>query len=212
MAQKLFYDAGLRLIKRRRTFFAQRLLKRSAADKSLFEKKGRAIVFNSLEDLSNRIDDPELNVSKNDFLILQNAGPKSVSGMPESGYLPIPKKLLKNGVKDIVRISDARMSGTAFGTVILHVSPESAVGGPLGLVRNGDEIQLSVKERRLDLLVPHEALERRRQEKLNKESEINIPSRGYAKLYFEHVLQAEKINGTVKQLWFLQIYLICQIT
>ena len=168
------------------------ILKRSAADKSLFEKKGRAIVFNSLEDLSNRIDDPELNVSKNDFLILQNAGPKSVSGMPESGYLPIPKKLLKNGVKDIVRISDARMSGTAFGTVILHVSPESAVGGPLGLVRNGDEIQLSVKERKLDLLVPHEALERRRQEKLNIESEINIPSRGYAKLYFEHVLQAEK--------------------
>ena len=168
------------------------ILKRSAADQNLFERKGRAVVFTSLEDLSNRIDDPDLEVTENDFLMLQNSGPRSGTGMPESGYLPIPSKLSKAGVRDMVRISDARMSGTAFGTVILHVTPEAAVGGPLGLVRNGDEIELSVKNRRLELLVSAEELSRRRVESSSAaEPKSTDASRGYAKLYMEHVLQAD---------------------
>ena len=110
-------------------------------------------MFTSLEDLSARIDDPELDVTPDDFLVLQNAGPLSPSGMPEAGYLPIPQKLARAGVKDMVRISDARMSGTAYGTIVLHVTPDAAIGGPLAKVRNGDRIRLSVKERRIDLLV-----------------------------------------------------------
>src|SRR5207247_6084765 len=129
------------------------ILKRSAADPTLFEKEGRAVVFSSLDDLAARIDDPVLDVTKDDFLMLQNAGPKSGYAMPEAGYLPIPAKLARAGVKDMVRISDARMSGTAYGTIVLHVSPEAAVGGPLSLVRDGDRIRLSVTQRRLDLLV-----------------------------------------------------------
>ncbi len=109
------------------------ILKRSAADKSLFEKEGRAVVFTSLEDMAKRVDDPELDITADDFMVLQNAGPTSASGMPEAGYLPIPKKLSSKGVKDMVRISDARMSGTAFGTIVLHVTPEAAAGGPLAL-------------------------------------------------------------------------------
>ncbi|MFT7594803.1 MAG: dihydroxy-acid dehydratase [Paracoccaceae bacterium] len=164
------------------------IMKRSAADSSLFESEGRAVVFTSLEDLSNRIDDPDLDVQKDDFLILQNAGPKSASGMPEAGYLPIPKKLARAGVKDMVRISDARMSGTAFGTIVLHVSPEATIGGPIALVQNGDRIRLSIKERRIDLLLSEEELAIRR-----ADLEISVPQveRGYGKLYAEHVLQAE---------------------
>ena len=129
------------------------ILKRSAADPTLFEREGRAVVFTSLDDLAARIDDPALDVTAEDFLVLQNAGPKSGYAMPEAGYLPIPAKLARAGVKDMVRISDARMSGTAYGTIVLHVSPEAAVGGALALVRNGDRIRLSVKERRIDLLL-----------------------------------------------------------
>ena len=129
------------------------IFKRSAADPKLFEKEGRAVVFTSLEDLSARIDDPDLDVTPDDFLVLQNAGPLSPSGMPEAGYLPIPQKLARAGVKDMVRISDARMSGTAYGSIVLHVTPDAASGGPLAKVRNGDRIRLSVKERRIDLLV-----------------------------------------------------------
>ena len=129
------------------------VLKRSAADETLFEKTGRAVVFNSLEDLANRIDDPDLDITRDDIMVLQNAGPKSASGMPEAGYLPIPKKLSAQGVKDMIRILDARMSGTAFGTIILHVAPEASIGGPLALVRNGDQIRLSVKEKSIQLLV-----------------------------------------------------------
>jgi dihydroxy-acid dehydratase len=163
------------------------ILKRSAADKNLFEQQARAVVFNSLEDLAARIDDPELDVNANDILVLQNAGPASGSGMPEAGYLPIPKKLAQQGVKDMLRISDARMSGTAYGTIVLHVAPEAALGGPIGLVRNGDRIRLSVKERRIDLLVDPKELERRA-------SDVKPPARiarGYAKLYQDHVLQAD---------------------
>ncbi|MGI9480961.1 MAG: dihydroxy-acid dehydratase, partial [Hyphomicrobiales bacterium] len=167
------------------------ILKRSAADASLFEKEGRAVVFSSLEDLSARIDAADLDVSPDDFLVLQNAGPTSPSGMPEAGYLPIPKQLSAKGVKDMVRISDARMSGTAFGTIVLHVTPEAAFGGPLGLVQTGDRIRLSVRERRIDLLVEESELERR---KMNLETAQRDPEtlRGYDRLYAEQVLQADE--------------------
>ena len=163
------------------------ILKRAAADESLFEKEGRAVVFESLEDLSARIDLPDLDVTRDDFLVLKNAGPRSPSGMPEAGYLPIPKKLAQKGLKDMVRISDARMSGTAFGTVILHITPDAASGGPLALVRSGDRIRLSVKKRRLDLLVAEDELAKRR----GALELPQLPARGYARLYIEHILQAD---------------------
>ena len=166
------------------------ILKRSAADKNLFEKQGRAVVFSSLDDLADRIDDPDLDVTEDDFLVLKNAGPKSPSGMPESGYLPIPSKLARKGLKDMVRISDARMSGTAFGTIVLHVSPDAASGGPLSLVQNGDQIRISVKDRRIDLLVDEAELTRRRENGL-ADMKTAAPARGYQKLYYDSVLQAE---------------------
>jgi dihydroxy-acid dehydratase len=164
------------------------ILKRSAADPRLFESEGRAVVFTSLEDLSVRIDDPDLDVTREDFLVLQNIGPKSAYAMPEAGYLPIPARLARAGVKDMVRISDGRMSGTAFGTIVLHVSPEAAVGRPLAFVRTGDRIRLSVAERRIDLLVEEQELARRRAAFRCPAAQ---PSRGYAKLYMDSVLQAE---------------------
>ncbi len=167
------------------------ILKRSAADKALFEKEGRAVVFSSLEDLAARIDNPELDVRPEDFLVLQNAGPTSGTGMPEAGYLPIPAKLARAGVKDMVRISDARMSGTAYGAVVLHVAPEAAAGGPLALVRDGDRIRLSVSERRLDLLVDEAELGRRKAEWSRVTARHPKPQRGYAKLYMDSVLQAD---------------------
>jgi len=162
------------------------ILKRSAADARLFEREGRTVVFESLEDLANRVDDPALDVTADDFLVLQNAGPKGAPGMPEAGYLPIPQKLSRQGVTDMVRISDARMSGTAYGTIVLHVTPESADGGPLGLVKSGDRIKLSVKARRLDLLVDDAELRRRA-----KAKPAAAPKRGYRRLYLDHVLQAD---------------------
>jgi dihydroxy-acid dehydratase len=164
------------------------ILKRSAADPKLFEREGRAVVFSSLDDLAARIDDPALDVTADDFLVLQNAGPKSGYAMPEAGYLPIPAKLARAGVKDMVRISDARMSGTAYGTIVLHVSPEAAAGGPLALVRNGERIRISVERRSIDLLVPAEELARR---KSAWRAPVDTPRRGYAQLYMQHVLQAE---------------------
>ncbi len=164
------------------------ILKRSAADPKLFEKEGRAVVFTSLDDLAARVDDPALDVAPEDFMVLQNAGPKSGYAMPEAGYLPIPAKLARAGLKDMVRISDARMSGTAYGTIVLHVSPEAAVGGPLALVKNGDRIRLSVKSRRIDLVVPEAELAQR---KATWRAPVAAPARGYARLYMEHVLQAE---------------------
>jgi dihydroxy-acid dehydratase len=161
------------------------ILKRSAADPKLFEREGRAVVFTSLEDLAQRIDDPALDVTPDDFLILQNAGPSSSSAMPEAGYLPIPAKLARAGIKDMVRISDARMSGTAYGTVVLHVAPDAASGGPLARVREGDRIRLSVKERRLDLLVEPAELARR------AIAPAVVPARGYARLYRQQILQAD---------------------
>jgi dihydroxy-acid dehydratase len=164
------------------------ILKRSAADPALFEREGRAVVFSSLDDMAARVDSPELDIRPDDFMVLQNAGPKSGYAMPEAGYLPIPQKLARAGVKDMVRISDARMSGTAYGTIVLHVSPEAAVGGPLALVRNGDRIKISVKERRIDLLVSEAELQKR---KAGWREPSARPGRGYAKLYMDHVLQAE---------------------
>ncbi|HMH48661.1 MAG TPA: IlvD/Edd family dehydratase [Candidatus Acidoferrum sp.] len=165
------------------------ILKRSAADSRLFETEARAVVFESLDDLAARIDDPALDVTAADALVLKNAGPLGAPGMPEAGYLPIPRKLSRAGVKDMLRISDARMSGTAYGTVVLHVTPESAAGGPLGVVRHGDRIRVSVKERRLDLLVDAAELARRRAALGDAKPP---PLRGYRKLFFDHVLQADE--------------------
>ena len=163
------------------------ILKRAAATSSLLEHEGRAVVFSSLEDLAARIDSPDLDVNADDILVLQNAGPRSPSGMPEAGYLPIPKKLAKVGVKDMVRISDARMSGTAFGTIVLHVTPEADLGGPLALVQNGDRIRLSAAAKTIDLLVTPEELERRR---CALPPSSTPPSRGYRKLYHDTILPA----------------------
>ncbi len=161
------------------------IFKRAAATPALFESEGRAVVFDNLEDLSARVDDPDLDIQPSDIMVLKNAGPQA-AGMPEAGYLPIPKKLAHAGVKDIVRISDARMSGTAFGTIVLHVAPEAAVGGPLAAVRNGDRIRLSVANKRIDLLVDDAEIQRR----LANFSPPPMPARGYKALYRRSVLQA----------------------
>jgi len=165
------------------------VLKRSAADAKLFEHEGRTVVFSSLADLAARIDDPALDVTPQDVLVLQNAGPHSSECMPEAGYLPIPKKLAKQGVKDMIRVSDARMSGTAYGTIVLHVTPDAASGGPLALVRNGDQIRLSVKERRIDLLVDEAELKQRAAAMKTCAPQAE---RGYAKLYAREILGADE--------------------
>ncbi|WP_407518540.1 dihydroxy-acid dehydratase [Methylobacterium oryzisoli] len=161
------------------------IFKRAAASPALFESEGRAVVFTGLEDLARRIDDPDLDVRPDDVLVLQNIGPHA-AGMPEAGYLPIPKKLAQAGVKDMVRISDGRMSGTAFGSIVLHVAPESAIGGPLAAVRDGDRIRLSVKDKRIDLLVEEDEIRRRLAEVVPPPA----PARGYKALYRRTVLQA----------------------
>jgi dihydroxy-acid dehydratase len=165
------------------------ILKRSAADAKLFEHEGRAVVFSSLADLAARIDDPKLDVAREDILVLQNAGPNSPDAMPEAGYLPIPKKLAQAGVKDMIRVSDARMSGTAFGTIVLHVTPDAASGGPLALVRDGDRIRLSVKDRRIELMVEAAELKKRA---AVQEPPREKPTRGYAKLYAQEILGADE--------------------
>ncbi len=161
------------------------IFKRAAATPELFESEGRAVVFTGLEDLSRRIDDPGLDVQAGDILVLQNAGPHA-AGMPEAGYLPIPKKLAQAGVKDMVRISDARMSGTAFGSIVLHVAPEAAIGGPLAAVRDGDRIRLSVRDKRVDLLIAPEEVARR----MDGFQPPPAPKRGYKALYRRTVTQA----------------------
>jgi dihydroxy-acid dehydratase len=165
------------------------IFKRSAADARLFEHEGRAVVFSCLADLAARIDDPALDVMPQDILVLQNAGPRSSAAMPEAGYLPIPKKLAKSGVKDMIRVSDARMSGTAFGSIVLHVTPDCASGGPLGLVRDGDRIRLSVTGRRIDLLVEEDELKRRA---AASRSAPDNPARGYSRLYAQEILGADE--------------------
>ena len=163
------------------------IFKRAAATPALFETEGRAVVFDGLEDLAKRVDDPDLDIEPNDIMVLRNAGPVA-AGMPEAGYLPIPKKLARQGVKDMIRISDARMSGTAFGTIVLHISPEAAVGGPLATVRSGDRIRLSVAEKRIDLQVPAEEIARR----LAEHTPPAEHKRGYRALYDRTVMQAPK--------------------
>jgi dihydroxy-acid dehydratase len=163
-------------------------IKIASATPALFQHEGAAVVFDSLEDLEKRIDDPNLAVTPQSVMVLRNAGPIGAPGMPEAGALPIPKKLGSKGVKDMVRISDARMSGTAFGTVVLHVSPEAAAGGPLALVHDGDMIRLDVKGRRLELQVDAAELSRRRA----RWTPPAKPARGYTRLYVERVTQAEK--------------------
>jgi len=165
------------------------ILKRSAADKKLFEKTGTAFVFEDIKEMTKKIDDPKLKITKDDILVLKNIGPKTIYGMPEAGYLPIPKKILKSGVKDMIRISDGRMSGTAFGTIILHVSPESAVGGPFSILKTGDKIKLSVKNKSLNVLLSKKELEKRLK---NTKIKAPIIKRGYLKLYYDTVLQADE--------------------
>jgi dihydroxy-acid dehydratase len=166
------------------------VIKQSAATPKLLQHTGRAVVFESVEDMTLRVDDPALDVGPDDVLVLRNAGPKGAPGMPEAGYLPIPAKLLRAGVKDMVRISDARMSGTAFGTIVLHITPESAVGGPLGLVRTGDMIRLDVAKRSIDLLVDAAELDKRRA--AFKPPSADWAKRGYAHLFNETILQADE--------------------
>jgi dihydroxy-acid dehydratase len=168
------------------------VIKQSAASGKLMQHTGKAVVFDSIEDMMEQLDAPDLEVTPESVLVLRNAGPKGAPGMPEAGYIPIPKKLARQGVKDMVRISDARMSGTAFGTVVLHIAPEAAVGGPLALVRSGDSIRLDVPGRRLDLLVTEEEFNARASAlgpSIHPEWDA---SRGYAKLFLASVLQADE--------------------
>ncbi len=165
------------------------IVKQSAASEHLMTHTGRAVVFEDQEDLAERIDDPNLDVNADDILVMRNAGPKGAPGMPESGYIPIPKKLAAAGVKDMLRMSDARMSGTAFGSIVLHIAPESAVGGPLALVENGDKIRLDVPNRTLDLLVDDVELARRRAA-WTPPAPHDGAERGYLKLYLDHASQA----------------------
>jgi dihydroxy-acid dehydratase len=167
------------------------VIKQAAASPKLMQHEGRAVVFESVEDMTNRIDDPSLDIGADDVIVMRNAGPIGAPGMPEAGYIPIPKRLAQQGVKDMVRISDARMSGTAFGTIVLHVSPESAVGGPLALVRTGDRIKLDVAGRALELMVSDAELEKRRKSWVAPPVPEDA-QRGYAKLYREHVQQADE--------------------
>ena len=167
------------------------VIKHSAASPALLAHTGRAVVFDSVGDLATRIDDPDLEVGPEDVLVLRGAGPKGAPGMPEAGYIPIPRKLAARGVRDMVRISDARMSGTAYGTIVLHVSPESAVGGTLALVETGDRIRLDVAGRRLDLLVPEEELAARRAQWTPPPPHPGA-QRGYLRLFLDTVTQADR--------------------
>jgi dihydroxy-acid dehydratase len=163
------------------------ILKAAAADARLLEHEGRAVVFRDLADMAQRIDSPDLDVEPDDVLVLQNAGPIG-AGMPEAGYLPIPKKLLARGVRDMLRISDARMSGTAYGAVVLHISPEAAAGGPLGAVRDGDRIRVSLREKRIEVALSDAQIA----ERLAGFTPPLTPARGYLKLYAEHILGPER--------------------
>jgi dihydroxy-acid dehydratase len=163
------------------------IIKPSAATAKLLKHRGRAVVFENIEDFHKRIDDPNLDIDAKCIMVLKNCGPKGYPGMAEVGNMPLAPKLLKKGITDMVRISDARMSGTAYGTVVLHVAPEAAAGGTLALVENGDMIELDVAKRRLQLLVTPKVLAKRRAKWQKPKAPL---SRGYWKLYFDHVLQA----------------------
>ncbi|MBS58130.1 MAG: dihydroxy-acid dehydratase [Chloroflexi bacterium] len=165
------------------------IIKPTAASESLLTHKGRAVVFNNHHEMDSEIDDPSLDIHPDDILVMRNSGPIGGPGMPEWGFLPLPKKILAMGVRDMVRLSDARMSGTAFGTVIVHVTPESASGGPLGAVKTGDEIILDVPNRKLDLCVSDREIQRR----LSENTNVNkSETRGYKWMYSQHVLQSDE--------------------
>jgi dihydroxy-acid dehydratase len=166
------------------------IVKPSAATPALLRHRGPAVVFDSIEDMRARLDDPELDVTAESVLVLRGCGPRGYPGMPEVGNMPLPRKLLEQGVRDMVRISDARMSGTAYGTVILHVTPESAAGGPLGLVRTGDFIEVDIDSRSLRLDVSDAELESRSQN-AETQAAYAAPTRGWSKLYVDHVMQAD---------------------
>ncbi|QAS53547.1 dihydroxy-acid dehydratase [Halobacillus litoralis] len=166
------------------------IIKPKAASEHLLNHKGKAVVFTSLKDMEERLNDPDLDVTPDSVLVLQNGGPVGAPGMPEAGMIPIPDKLLKQGVRDMVRLSDCRMSGTAFGTVLLHVAPEAAVGGPIGLIKEGDWIELNVPERKIELLVSPEEISRRQYEW--RPPAFTDYNRGYPLLYRQHVLQANE--------------------
>ena len=165
------------------------VIKPAAADTSLHQHSGPAVVFANYDDMAARIDDPDLPVDANSVLVLQNAGPQGAPGMPEWGQLPIPKKLLADGVRDMVRISDARMSGTSYGACVLHVAPESYVGGPLAFVRDGDLIELDVAARRLSLHISDDELAQRRAQWQQPPPKY---ARGYGALYLQHITQANE--------------------
>jgi len=165
------------------------VIKPSAATQELMKHKGKAVVFENIEDYHDRIDDPNLDIDESSVIVLKSVGPKGYPGMPEVGNVDLPEKLIKKGIKDIVRISDGRMSGTAYGTVVLHISPESSVGGILALVQDGDLIELDVENRKLHLDVSDEELMRRKKNWKLPEPEIN---RGYVHMYLDHVQQADK--------------------
>ena len=164
------------------------VLKVSSASPALLEHSGHVVVFDSPEDAEVRLDDPQLGITPDTVMILRNAGPIA-AGMPEAGSLPIPRRLAEDGVRDMVRVSDGRMSGTSYGTVILHCAPESAVGGPLAHVRDGDVVSLSVSRRRIDLLVDESEMERRA---ATWDATRDVPERGWGRLFAEHVQQSDK--------------------
>jgi dihydroxy-acid dehydratase len=189
LARPIFASGGLAVL-RGNLAPGGAVIKHSSATPSLLRHTGRAVVFGSLDDLAARIDAPGLDVNADDVLVLRNAGPRGAPGMPEAGYIPIPKKLAQAGVKDMVRISDARMSGTAFGTIVLHVTPEAAIGGPLAFVQDGDTIRLDVGQRSVELCVAPEELARRSAAGLA--APADAPDSGYRRLYLDHVTQADR--------------------
>jgi dihydroxy-acid dehydratase len=186
---KPIFPSGALVVLRGNLVPSGAILKASAASQQLMNHTGTAVVFENYQDMLARIDSEDLDVTPDSVLVMRNAGPRGVPGMPEWGEIPIPKKLLQQGVRDVVRISDSRMSGTSFGTVILHAAPESAIGGPLAIVQNGDKIKLSVSERRLELLISDEAIQDRLARWSPRKSEH---LRGFPRLYIDHVLQADQ--------------------
>lgn len=185
----LHADGGIAVLKGNLSPNGSIIKPKAVIDKTLMKHKGQAVVFTSLEDMEARVNDSDLEVTKDSVLVLQNAGPVGAPGMPEAGMIPIPEKLLKQGIRDMVRLSDCRMSGTAFGTVVLHVAPEAAIGGPIGLIENGDWIELDIENRILHLEVSDEELEKRKQ---NWQEPTFDDDRGYKWLYRKHVLQADE--------------------
>jgi dihydroxy-acid dehydratase len=187
--KKPIYPSGALVVLKGNLVPSGAILKASAATERLLNHTGPAIVFNSYQEMLARVDSEELDVSPDSVLVMRNTGPRGVPGMPEWAEIPIPVKLLKQGVRDVVRISDSRMSGTSYGTVVLHAAPESAVGGPLAVVRDRDRIRLSVAERRLDLLISEQEMA----ERLSQwTSQVSEHLRGYPRLYIDHVLQADQ--------------------